>query len=203
MKNKVTTSPLIDKLVEALRCLPSVGPKSAQRMAFYLLQHQRKQGLALATTLEQAMSGITHCEQCNNFCESVLCCICSDKSRQQNTLCIVEMPGDLLAIEQSGAYSGLYFVLMGRLSPLDGIGPEQLNMPKLKSLLQNHAINEVILALNPTVEGEATAHYISELLQGHPVKQTQLAHGVPMGGELEYLDAFTIGKAIQARASND
>lgn len=199
----MSTSPLIDSLVKALRCLPSVGPKSAQRMAFYLLQHQRKQGLALADVLEKAMNHITHCEQCNNFCESSICAICSNNKRHQNTLCIVEMPGDLLAIEQSGAYTGLYFVLMGRLSPLDGIGPEQLNMQKLITLLQSHPIKEVIFALNPTIEGEATAHYISTLLQDHPVKQTQLAHGVPMGGELEYLDAFTIGKAIQARALNE
>ena len=197
----MSTSPLIARLVEALRCLPSVGPKSAQRMAFYLLQHQRQQGLHLSQVLQNAMINITNCEQCNNLTEIPLCSLCSDPQRQQKkSLCIVEMPGDLLAIEQSGAYNGLYFVLMGRLSPLDGIGPEQLGIEKLLRLVEQHGIEEVIYALNPTIEGDATCHYLQECLTEFPLKQTRLAHGVPVGSELEYLDAYTIGKAIQARA---
>jgi len=193
-------SPVLDALIEALRCLPGVGPKSAQRMSFHLLERRREQAKQLAQCIEHAMEVIKHCERCNTFSENTLCRICSNPKREISLLCIVESPADLLAIEQTSAYRGLYFVLMGHLSPLDGIGPEELGLEKLKKHIIDMPPQEVILATNPTVEGEATAHYISEMIKPYKVKTTRIAHGVPMGGELEFVDGGTLARALTSRA---
>lgn len=192
-------SPLLTQLIEALRCLPGVGPKTAQRMAFQLLERQREQGKHLATMLHNAMEEISHCKNCRTFSESELCFFCSSPKRDRALLCIVENPADIVAIEQMGNYRGLYFVLMGHLSPLDGIGPEELGMKELTVLLAQNTIKEIILATNPTVEGEATAHYISELVKHYPLKITRIAHGVPLGCELEYIDSGTLAHAFAGR----
>jgi recombination protein RecR len=192
-------SPLLTQLIEALRCLPGVGPKTAQRMAFQLLERQRDQGKHLANMLHHAMEAISHCKNCRTFSESELCFFCSSAKRDRALLCIVENTADIVAIEQMGNYRGLYFVLMGHLSPLDGIGPEELGMKELTILLAQNTIKEIILATNPTVEGEATAHYISELVKQYPVKITRIAHGVPLGCELEYIDSGTLAHAFAGR----
>ncbi len=192
-------SPLLAQLIEALRCLPGVGPKTAQRMAFQLLERQRDKGRHLAKTLLQAMQDINHCKNCRTFSESELCSYCSSTQRDRSLLCIVESPADIVAVEQMGSYRGLYFVLMGHLSPLDGIGPEELGIKELALLLASGTIKEVILATNPTMEGEATAHYISELAKQHPIKVTRIAHGVPLGSELEYIDSGTLAHAFAGR----
>lgn len=189
----------LTRLVDALRCLPGVGPKSAQRMVYYLLQHQRQRGLILARCLEEAMMSIHSCQRCNNYTANALCDLCCDPLRDSSLLCIVENPADVAAIEQSHAYQGSYFVLMGKISPLDGMGPDEIHLPQLAALIENEPINEVILALSPTVEGQATVHFIYDLLQGSAVKISQLAHGIPSGGELEYLDSRTIGNALRNR----
>ena len=182
-------SPLVQELIDSLKCLPGVGAKSAQRMAFHLLERNRSGGAKLANTLSHAMTDITHCHQCRNFTEEPLCEICLSPKRQlANVLCVVESPGDVIAIEQTGAFSGRYFVLMGHLSPIDGIGPEDLGLDALAEQFSTGQFNEVILATNPTVEGEATAHFIAELAQEFHVKISRIAHGVPVGGELEYVD---------------
>ena len=191
----------LNRLISALRCLPGVGPKSAQRMAYNLLQHQRERGLYLSSCLEQAMKNIGHCEHCNNFSETTRCELCNNQLRDRTLLCVVESPSDVLAIEQSGIYQGTYFVLMGKISPLDGLGPEDIHLPKLAALIDQSSIKEVILALSPTVEGQTTAHFIQSLLEAHPIQVTQLAHGIPSGGELEFLDSKTIRCALQNRAS--
>ncbi len=187
------------QLVQALRCLPGVGPKSAQRMVFHLLQHQRQRGLHLAVCLRDAMQTIRHCERCNNYTERSLCDLCQNPSRDRTTICVVENPSDLAAIEQTNSFKGTYYVLMGKISPLDGIGPENIGLPRLKKLIQAEKIHEVILALSPTIEGQTTIHFIYELL--HPyVRISRLAHGIPSGGELEFLDSCTISNAMQNRA---
>lgn len=192
-------SPLVQQLIEALRCLPGVGPKSAQRMAFHLLDKARENGLILANTLQQALTNVGHCSQCRTFSEQELCSLCANVSRNQHLLCIVESPVDVMALEQTGSYRGLYFVLMGHLSPLDGIGPNEIGIPVLIERIQKNLIQEVILATNPTVEGEATAHYIASLLKDRNIRCTRIAHGVPLDGELGYLDGGTLARAISAR----
>jgi recombination protein RecR len=191
---------MLTRLVEALRFLPGVGPKSAQRMAFHLLQHQRQRGLHLASCLEQAMNQIQHCERCANYTEQNLCAICLNPARDASLLCVVEGPADVSAIEQSNAFQGKYFVLMGKISPLDGLGPEDIGLPQLKKLIIQENIKEVILALSPSIEGQTTIHFIHQLLHDQPVNMTQLAHGIPSGGELEFLDGNTIGNALRNRA---
>ncbi len=193
----------LSRLVDALRCLPGVGPKSAQRMVFHLLQHQRQRGLHLASCLEEAMLNIHHCQRCNNHTTEELCALCQNQERDTTTLCIVEHPADVAAIEQSNVYNGCYYVLMGKISPLDGIGPEDIGLPKLQQLIINANIREVILALSPTIEGQTTIHFIRELLKPHSVSISQLAHGIPTGGELEFLDSYTIGSALRNRATLD
>lgn len=193
--------PSIDELMQALRCLPGVGPKSAQRMTFHLLERNREGGDRLAKALVSALENVRHCQRCRILCESEICIRCQDERRQQDQLCIVEMPSDVLAIEQATQYQGQYFVLSGHLSPLDGIGPEALGIPKLVEWLDEGTIEEVILATNPTVEGEATAHYISELARARQVKVTRLAHGIPLGGELEFIDSGTLSHAFSGRES--
>ena len=179
------TSPLLTQLMEALRCLPGVGPKSAQRMAFTLLQRDRSGGMRLAQALTRAMSEIGHCADCRTFTEQEVCNICSNPRRQENgQICVVESPADIYAIEQTGQFSGRYFVLMGHLSPLDGIGPDDIGLDRLEQRLAEEKITEVILATNPTVEGEATANYIAELCAQYDVEASRIAHGVPVGGEL-------------------
>ncbi|PAV27022.1 recombination protein RecR [Tamilnaduibacter salinus] len=192
-------SPLVDELVESLRCLPGVGQKTAQRMAFHLLERGREGGERLAGALEQAMSGVRRCDSCQNFADTELCPICQDVSRRNGTLCIVESPSDLLALEQAGDYQGGYFVLMGHLSPIDGIGPEEIGVERLLRRVQDENVTEIILATNPTVEGDATAHYIADRLADRPVLVTRLAHGIPVGGELGYVDGFTLGHAFRGR----
>ena len=190
----------LNQLVEALRCLPGVGPKSAQRMAFHLLHKQRQRGLHLASSLEQAMNNIRHCEQCNNYTEYSLCVLCQNTNRNRDLLCIVENPADVFAIEQSHAFQGYYFVLMGKISPLDGLGPEDIGLPRLKNLVKEREVKEVILALSPSVEGQTTAHFIQQLLSEQLIHISQLAHGIPSGGELEFLDGNTISSALRNRA---
>ncbi|GGW51133.1 recombination mediator RecR [Alishewanella tabrizica] len=192
--------PLLQQLIDALRVLPGVGPKSAQRMAFQLLERNRQGGAKLGAALTAAMSGIGQCQQCRTFAESDLCSICSDPRRQQaDTLCVVGSAADQLAIEQTGQFKGRYFVLMGYLSPLDGVGPAALGLDQFAALLAQKQINEVILATNPTVEGEATAFYIAELCQQYGCSVTRLAQGLPVGGELEYIDGTTLAHALSGR----
>jgi recombination protein RecR len=191
----------IDHLMDALRCLPGVGPKSAQRMTFHLLERNRDGAEQLANALTDALSHVQHCQRCRILSETEICSRCADQQRQQQQLCIVEMPSDVIAIEQATHYNGHFFVLSGHLSPLDGIGPDALGIPQLISLFDQNIIEEVILATNPTVEGEATAHYIGQLAQARDINVTRLAHGIPLGGELEYLDSGTLSRAFAGRAS--
>lgn len=192
--------PLLQQLIEALRVLPGVGPKSAQRMALQLLERNRQGGMRLGNALNAAMQGIGQCQQCRTFSEQPLCSICSDPVRAQaDTLCIVASAADQLAIEQTGQFQGRYFVLMGYLSPLDGIGPDQLGLTELATQLAAGQISEVILATNPTVEGEATAYYLAELCQQYNITVTRLAQGLPVGGELEYIDGSTLAHAFSGR----
>ena len=193
-------SPLLQELIDSFKCLPGVGAKSAQRMAFHLLERNRRGGSKLAHSLSAAMTDIGHCRDCRNFTEQELCEICqSPKRKLATSLCIVESPGDVIAIEQTGEFTGKYFVLMGHLSPIDGIGPEDLGLDRLAQQFASGQFNEVILATNPTVEGEATAHYIAEIAQEHKVSITRIAHGVPVGGELEYVDGNTLSHAFSGR----
>jgi recombination protein RecR len=194
-----TSSPLIKQLITALCCLPGVGPKSAQRMAFQLLQRNREGGMHLAQALAEAMAKVKNCRSCRTLTELEVCAICTNPSRDHAQLCIVETPVDVQAIEITGIYRGLYFVLMGHLSPLDGIGPEQIGVPALLQRIQITPPKEAILATNPTVEGEATAHYLSELLKSYQINCSRIAHGVPMGGELEYVDSNTLSHALLGR----
>lgn len=191
--------PSLIQLIEALRCLPGVGPKSAQRMAFHLLERDRDGAKRLAHTIAQADERIGRCRRCRMFAESELCPLCASPKRNRALLCVVESPADVVAVEQSGSYRGCYFVLMGHLSPLDGIGPEQLGLPQLDALFKQGEVEEVILATNPTVEGGATAHYLAELARTHGLKASRIAHGVPVGGELEYVDGGTLAHAIAGR----
>ena len=189
----------LEELIQSLRCLPGVGPKSAQRMAYHLLQRDTKGADRLARALSESLDRIRHCERCNTFTESELCALCSSQRRDASLLCVVESPGDLLMMEQSQSYSGLYFVLMGRLSPLDGIGPAEIHLDRLARRATDGVVREVILATNFTVEGEATAHYISELLGGKGLKISRIARGLPVGGELEHVDAGTLAQAVLER----
>lgn len=189
----------IERLIEALRRLPGIGPKSAQRLAFHLLQHDRDGARLLGQALQDAVSTIKNCESCNTFSENNLCPTCEDAERDVSQLCVVESPSDQLMIEQTLTYKGLYFILMGRLSPLDGIGPKELQLGRLISRATDGLVKEVVLATNFTNEGEATAHYISETLKARGLKVSRLARGVPVGGELEYVDAGTIARAMLDR----
>lgn len=195
----MSSSRLIGQLIESFRCLPGVGPKSAQRMAYHILEHDRDGGSRLAEVLQQAVEQVGHCRDCRTLCEDEVCNLCASDRRDRSLLCVVETPADVLALEQSIGYRGLYFVLMGHLSPLDGIGPEALGLDRLAARLQAGEIGELILATNPTVEGEATAHYIGELAHAQGVHVTRIAHGVPMGGELEYIDGNTLSHAFAGR----
>jgi recombination protein RecR len=191
--------PALGALVEALRKLPGVGPKSAQRMAFHLLQHDRDGGLQLARALEQAMQAVCHCRRCHTFTEQDLCAICADPGRDVRQLCVVETPADQAALERSGSFHGLYYVLMGRLSPLDGIGPDELGADGLLARVQDSPVEEVILATSFTAEGEATAQVLAEGLRSRGLRVTRLARGVPAGSELEYVDLSTIAHALVDR----
>jgi len=191
--------PSLIRLIEALRCLPGVGPKSAQRMAFHLLEKDRNAAGLLADALQKAVVGVGRCQRCRMFADSDLCPICANSSRDHGTLCVVESPADVAAIEQSGSYRGTYFVLMGHLSPLDGIGPDELGFAQLETLLVDGSVTEAILATNTTVEGDATAHVIAEIAARHNVKSSRIAHGVPIGGELEYVDGGTLAHALAGR----
>ncbi len=184
----------------ALRCLPGVGPKSAQRMAFHILERERSSGLNLAKILETAIMQVKHCQRCRTLSETTLCNLCANLNRDQSLLCIVETPADVIAIEQTGSYRGYYFVLLGRLSPLDGIGPEELGLDQLLKNLTEHPPQEVILATNPTVEGEATAHYLAEIIKQRNINTSRIAHGVPLGGELEFVDGNTLARALTERS---
>lgn len=189
----------LEELVEALRCLPGVGPKSAQRMAYHLLQHDPRGATRLSQALSRALDTLRHCERCNNFTEAQICERCASPKRDATQLCIVEMPVDLNTMEQTHAYNGLYYVLMGRLSPLDGIGPRELAFERLLARASDGAVKEVILATNFTNEGEATAHYLSEMLHARGVRVSRIARGVPVGGELEYTDPATVAQAFVER----
>ena len=189
----------LEELIEALRCLPGVGPKSAQRMAYYLLQRDRPGAARLGTALERSLAVIRHCEKCNSFAEDAVCELCGSARRDAGLLCVVESPGDLLMMEQAQCYRGLYFVLMGRLSPLDGIGPKEIHLDRLARRALDGVVKEVILATNFTVEGEATAHYIGELLGARGMRVTRIARGLPVGGELEHVDSGTLAQAVIER----
>lgn len=193
--------PALEQLIDSLRCLPGVGPKSAQRMAYYLLQRDRKGANILAQALDSALQVVDHCKLCNTFSEQVICPLCESSQRDNTVLCVVEMPTDLMMLENTRAYAGLYFVLMGRLSPLDGIGPKEIHLDRLIKRAQDGIVQEVILATNYTVEGDATAHYISELLRARGIKVSRIARGMPMGGEIEYVDSGTLAQAMIERRS--
>ena len=192
-------SPALTALIEALRALPGVGPKSAQRMAFHLLQDARPAAQTLSTALQRALERVSRCRQCRMLTEADLCDICASGQRDPALLCVVESPADVVAIEMSGGYRGRYFVLMGHLSPLDGIGPEQLGGTQFSALLAAGQVREVILATNSTVEGEATAHFLAQLVRQRGIPASRIAHGVPMGGELEYIDGGTLAHAMAGR----
>ena len=193
------TPSTVEELIEALRCLPGVGPKSAQRMAFHLLQRDQSGAQRLGRALAQALAKVRHCERCNNFTEQAICELCSSPRRDPTALCVVETPADLLMMEQAQAYDGMYFVLMGRLSPLDGIGPRDIQLDRLVKRALDGIVQETILAMNFTVEGEATAHYVGELLGTRGMKVSRIARGLPVGGELEHVDSGTLAQAIIER----
>lgn len=193
-------SPAIDALVDDLKRLPGVGQKTAQRMAFYLLERDRQGALALSTSLQQAAGRVGHCQQCRTLTEEALCRICANSARRESgVVCIVETPADVLAIEQTSQFKGRYFVLMGHLSPLDGIGPADIGLDELELQLKQGPVEEIILATNPTVEGDATAHYIADIAEQLGINTTRIAHGVPVGGELGYVDQTTLGHAFSGR----
>ncbi|MBW6392270.1 recombination mediator RecR [Billgrantia antri] len=192
-------SPLVERLMESLRVLPGVGPKTAQRMAMHLLERDRDGGRRLAGVLEQAIEQVGYCQRCRTLTEEEICNLCTSARRDDTLLCVVESPADQLAIEEAGGYRGRYFVLHGHLSPLDGIGPEDIGLDQLEARIVEGGVSEVILATNPTVEGEATAHYIATQLMPHGVTLSRLAYGVPMGGELEYVDGGTLSRAFNGR----
>lgn len=197
----MATSAAIEALKEALKSLPGVGPKNAQRMAFHLMERNRDGAQAIADALNNALQKVTLCQRCNTFCETDICDICNSVKRDRQLLCVVETPADLQAIEQVGAYSGLYFVLMGKLSPLEGIGPEKLGFKRLNALVAENDIREVVIATNITAEGEATADYTQQMLTPYDIVVTRLARGVPVGGELEYMDQRTLAAAFKERRS--
>jgi recombination protein RecR len=195
----MAASPLLNQLMAALRCLPGVGPKSAQRMALHLLERDRAGAGRLVETLRAALEGIGRCRQCRDLSETEICAFCANPRRDRTSLCVLETPADVLAVEQSTGFQGLYFVLMGHLSPLDGIGPTELGLETLEARLDGGEVREIILATNPTVEGEATAYYIAELARERGIRATRIAHGVPLGGELEYVDSGTLAHAFAGR----
>lgn len=195
----MAASPLLNRLLTALRCLPGVGPKSAQRMALHLLERDREGAQRLVDSLREALDGIGRCQRCRDLSETNLCVVCANPRRNQALLCVLETPADVLAVEQATGFQGVYFVLMGHLSPLDGIGPGELGLDALEARLNEGQIQEVILATNPTVEGEATAYYIGELARERGIRATRIAHGVPLGGELEYVDGGTLAHAFAGR----
>jgi recombination protein RecR len=197
----VNSSPLIDQLIEAFRCLPGVGPKSAQRMTLHLLERNRSGGRKLTESLNVALNEVGNCIHCRTLTEEESCRICASASRDHKVCCVVESPADVFAIEQSGSFRGIYFVLMGHLSPIDGIGPEQLGINQLLDKVENTAIEEVIIACNPNVEGDATAYYIAEQLKNSSAQVSRIAHGVPVGGELEFVDGSTLTHAFAGRKS--
>ena len=192
-------SPLLVRLIDALRCMPGVGRKSAQRIAFHLLERDRSGAEQLSNALSEAVGAIGHCRHCRMFSEHELCSICVDTGRDESLLCVVESPADVVAVEDATGYRGRYFVLMGHLSPLDGIGPEELGMRQLEERLARERFKEVIIATNPTVEGDATAHYLAEMAGRHDIPASRIAHGVPLGGELEYVDGGTLSHAFLGR----
>lgn len=196
-------APLVDQLINAFTCLPGVGPRSAQRMAYALLDRGRESGRRLGDALHAAMDGVQHCQRCRNYAEAELCPVCDDPRRDASLVCIVATPGDVLAFEQSGEYRGQYFVLMGELSPLDGVGPRELGLDVLEQRLNEGQISELILATGTTVEGEATAHYVLDLAQDAGVGGSRIAQGVPMGGELEFVDGATLAQALRGRRPFD
>lgn len=195
----MSESSLLKELVDALRCLPGVGSRTAQRMAFHLLEHDRRGGERLASVMARAMREVQHCARCRTLTEQPICRICANPARDAGLLCVVEHPSDVVAIEQATGYRGYYFVLGGRLSPLDGITPEDIGLDQLAARLDGGEVREVILATNPTVEGEVTAHYISELAAKRQIPATRIAHGVPVGSELEYVDSGTLSHAFEGR----
>jgi recombination protein RecR len=197
----VKNPPALEQLIEALRCLPGVGPKSALRMAYHLMQRDRKGAGQLSYSLQHALDTIGHCQLCNNFSEQPVCALCNAEKREPSMLCVVEMPTDLMMLEQTQSYTGMYFVLMGRLSPIDGIGPKEIHLDKLIKRVQDGAVKEVILATNYTSEGEATAHYISEMVKSRGIAVSRIARGLPMGGEIEYVDSGTLSTALIERKS--
>jgi recombination protein RecR len=194
-------SPALSRLIEAFRALPGVGPKTAQRMAFHLLASERAQARELGTALLEAAGSVGHCRRCRMLTDGELCPICANPARDASLVCVVESPADVIAVEQSGGFRGRYFVLMGHLSPLDGVGPEQLGVSQLEQLLESGEVAELILATNPTVEGEATAHFLGELARRRQIRASRIAHGVPVGGELEYVDGGTLAHALAGRLS--
>ncbi|USD38705.1 MULTISPECIES: recombination mediator RecR [Ferrimonas] len=193
-------SPLVDELIKSLQCLPGVGPRSAQRMTFQLLERDRAAGHKLGQALSEAMADVGHCQRCRTFTEQPLCPVCDNPKRAQSgQICVVESPADVLAIETSGQYDGRYFVLMGHLSPLDGLGPDEIGLDRLEQLLLEERPQELILATNPTVEGDATAQYIADMCRDTSVRVSRIAHGVPVGGELEYVDGTTLALSLSGR----
>ena len=196
-------SPLLVRLIDGLRCMPGVGQKSAQRIAFHLLERDRDGANGLSAALADAVAGIGHCSRCRMFTEHELCAICSANGRDATQLCVVESPADVMALEDATGYRGLYFVLMGHLSPLDGIGPDELGLSKLEERLGENEVKELIIATNPTVEGDATAHYLADLAARYDVAASRIAHGVPLGGELEYVDGGTLSHAFYGRRAID
>lgn len=198
-----TYSPLLHQLIEALKCLPGVGQKSAQRMAFHLLQRDRRGAERLAARLAEAAASIGNCERCRMLTEERICRFCASPRRDDSQICVLETPADLLAIEQAGVYRGRYFVLMGHLSPIDGIGPKELGLELLEARLREGGLEEAVLATSVTVEGDATAHLLAQLARRHGVRATRIAYGVPVGGELEYIDSGTISRAFTGRLNID
>jgi recombination protein RecR len=199
----VSFSPLLVRLIDALQCMPGIGRKSAQRIAFHLLERDRDGARQMSQALSDAMTGIGHCSRCRMFSEQEICTICAAPGRDETQLCVVESPADVMAIEDATGYKGHYFVLMGHLSPLDGIGPEQLGMRELEQRLLREKLQELIIATNPTVEGDATAHFLADLAARHQVPASRIAHGVPLGGELEYVDGGTLSHAFFGRRTVD
>ena len=196
-------SPLLVRLIDALRCMPGIGRKSAQRIAFHLLERDRDGAVAMSRAIADATSGIGHCSRCRMFSEHDLCSICSATGRDAAQLCVVESPADVMAVEEATGFRGVYFVLMGHLSPLDGIGPEELGLAVLEQRIRDESIDELIIATNPTVEGDATAHFLADMAARHNVSASRIAHGVPLGGELEFIDGGTLSHAFHGRRAVD
>ncbi len=197
------SSPSLDELISSLKCLPGVGQKSAQRMAMHLLERDQAGARRLADAVLKSLENIRHCSQCRNFSDTEVCDICSRPSRDQSTVCVVESPADVIAIESSAAYQGRYFVLLGRLSPLDGYGPEQLGLDDIEEQLKQGQIKEIILATSSTVEGDITAQYVADIASKSGVASSRLARGIPSGGELEYIDSATLSRALSGRQKFD